>query len=167
MDIMGDHAVTCKFGPSRIARHDGVNKAWAFALKGAGMAVKMEVYTDLETRHRSADTLVDGWEFGRSAAHDWVVSHTLQKAAIEAGKGRRPNFTLEQSERRKNSYAKRRCEARGLDFRWRWIRLEKWENERSMRLLLRWHMRGFTEGVRCMIGMCRGEGWCSGCKLRG
>ena len=116
MDIMGDHAVTCKFGPSRIARHDGVNKAWAFALKGAGMAVKMEVYTDPETMHRSADTLVDGWEFGRSAAHDWVVSHTLQKAAIDAGKGRRPNFTLEQSERRKDSYAKRRCEARGLDF---------------------------------------------------
>ena len=45
-----------------------------------------------------------------------MVSHTLQKAAIEAGKGRRPNFTLEQSERRKDSYAKRRCEARGLDF---------------------------------------------------
>ena len=137
MDIMGDHAVTCKFGPSRIARHDGVNKAWAFALKGAGMAVKMEVYTDPETMHR-------------------------------AGKGRRPNFTLEQSERRKDSYAKRRCEARE-DWtlcRWRWIRLEEWENERSMRLLLRWHMRGFTEGVRCMIGTCRGEGWCSGCKLR-
>ena len=116
MDVMGDHAVTCKFGPSRIARHDGVNKAWAFAVKGAGMAVKMEVYTDPETMHRSADTLVDGWEFGRSAAHDWVVSHTLQKAALEAGKGRRPNFTLEQSERRKDSYAKRRCEMRGLDF---------------------------------------------------
>ena len=45
-----------------------------------------------------------------------VVSHTLQKAALEAGKGRRPNFTLEQSERRKDSYAKRRCEMRGLDF---------------------------------------------------
>ena len=40
----------------------------------------------------------------------------MQKAALEAGKGTRPNFTLEQSERRKNSYAKRRCEARGLDF---------------------------------------------------
>ena len=66
--------------------------------------------------HRSADTLVDGWEFGRSAAHDWVVSHTLQKAALEAGKGRRPTLTLEQSERRKDSYAKRRCEMRGLDF---------------------------------------------------
>ena len=64
------------------------------------MAVKMALYTDPETMHRSADTLVDGWEFGRSAAHDWVVSHTLQKVALEAGKGRRPNFTLEQSERR-------------------------------------------------------------------
>ena len=79
------------------------------------MAVKMEVYTDPETMHRSADTLVDGWEFGRSAAHDWVVSHTLQKA-LEAGHGRRPNFTLEQSERRKDSYAERRCEMRGFDF---------------------------------------------------
>ena len=44
------------------------------------------------------------------------MSHTLQKAALEAGKGRRPNFTLEQSERRKDSYAKQRCEVRGLDF---------------------------------------------------
>ena len=80
------------------------------------MAVKMEVYTDPETMHCSADTLVDGWEFGRSAAHDWVVSHTMQKAALDAGKGKRPNFSLEQSERRKDSYAKRRCETRGLDF---------------------------------------------------
>ena len=79
------------------------------------MTVKMEVYTDPETMHRSADTLVDGWDFGRSATHNCVVSHTLQKAALEAGKGRRPNFTLEQSERRKDSYAKRRCDARGAD----------------------------------------------------
>ena len=79
MDNMGDHAVTCKFGPSRI-----VNKTWPLALKGAVTAVKMEVYTDPETMHRAADTLVDGWEFGRSAAHGWVVSHTLQ---AKRGKG--------------------------------------------------------------------------------
>ena len=37
MDALGDHAVMCKHGPSRTGRHDGVNKTWAFALKGAGL----------------------------------------------------------------------------------------------------------------------------------
>ena len=66
-------------------------------------------------RH-SADTLVDGWKHGRSAAHDWVASHALQKTALDAGKGKKANFALEQAERNKNSYAKRICEERGLDF---------------------------------------------------
>ena len=45
-----------------------------------------------------------------------MITHTLRKSALEAGKGKRPNFALEESERRKNSYAKQRCEERGLDF---------------------------------------------------
>ena len=118
MDALGDHAVTCKCGPSRIARHDAVNNTWAFALKGAGLSVKTEVFTDPGTMRRSADTLVDRWEYGRSAAHDWVVSHTLQRTAIapDGGRGKNVNFALEQAERKKDSYAKRVCETRGLDF---------------------------------------------------
>ncbi len=116
MDEFGDHAVTCKFGMSRNGRHDGVNKTWAFALKGAGLPVKLEVYTDPVTKHRSADTFVEGWEFGRCAAHDWVVTHTLQKAACTEEKRKKPDFALEQAERRKVSYAKERCERRGFDF---------------------------------------------------
>ena len=116
MDAAGDHAVVCAHGPSRTGRHDEVNKAWAFAVKGAGLPVKMEVYTDPGTKRRSADTLVDNWEFGRSAAHDWVVGHVLQKAALNAGRGRNPDYVVEQAELRKDSYAKERCELRGLDF---------------------------------------------------
>ena len=93
-----------------------MNKTWAFALKGAGLSVKTEVFTEPGTMRRSADTLVDGWKYGRSAAHDWVVSHALQKTALDAGKGKKANFALEQAERNKNSYAKRICEERGLDF---------------------------------------------------
>ena len=116
MDLMGDHAVVCAHGPSRISRHDGVNRTWAFALKGAGFAVKMEVYTDPGTMRRSADTLVDGWEFGKSAAHDWVVGHVLQKSAVDGANRKDPDFVLRQSESRKDSYAKQRCQSRGLDF---------------------------------------------------
>ena len=118
MDALGDHAVTCKCGPSRSARHDAVNNTWAFALKGAGLSVKTEVFTDPDTMRRSADTLVDRWEYGRSVAHDWVVSHTLQKTALapDGGRGRNANFALEQAARKKESYAKEVCERRGLDF---------------------------------------------------
>lgn len=116
MDVMGDHAVVCAFGPSRTGRHDGVNRVWAGVLKGAGLPVKMEVYTDPGTMRRSADTLVDNWEFGRSAAHDWVVTHALQKAAFEVGKGRNADYAVEHAEIRKESYAKVRCEKQGLDF---------------------------------------------------
>ena len=116
MDGMGDHAVMCAYGPSRTARHDAVNRAWAFSLKGAGLPVKMEVFTEPGTMRRSADTLVDGWEFGRSAAHDWTVGHVLQKAALDANNAKNPNFVLEQAESHKDSYAKDRCRLRGLDF---------------------------------------------------
>ena len=105
MDVMGDHAVTCKCGPSRIARHDAVNKAWAFALKGAGLAVQTEVYTDPGMLRRSADTLVNGWEHGRSAAHDWVVTHALQKTAVD---GTGATLTLLSSKRKRRKTA---CEA--------------------------------------------------------
>lgn len=116
MDGMGDHAVVCPYGPSRTARHDGVNKVWAFSLKGAGLAVKLEAYTEPGTMRRSADTLVDAWDFGRSAAHDWTVGHVLQKAALEPKNVKNPNFVLEQAECHKDSYAKERCQLRGLAF---------------------------------------------------
>ena len=91
--------------------------------------------------------------------HDWIVSHTLQNAALEAGKGRRPGFTLEQSERRKDSYAKRRCEVRGLDFvPLAMDTLEEWESARRKRFRLLWPMHVSSEEMRFMIGMCRGEG---------
>ena len=98
MDVMGDHAVMCAHGPSRTARHDGVNKAWASTLKAAGLSVKMEVHTEPDSMRRSADTLVDGWEFGRSAAHDWTVGHVMQKTALEATKGKNPDYVIDQAE---------------------------------------------------------------------
>ena len=65
---------------------------------------------------RSADTLVNGWEHGRSAAHDWVVTHALQKTALEGTGEKKASFALEQAEVKKDNYAKQRCEERGLDF---------------------------------------------------
>ncbi len=115
LDVFGDHAVCCPFGPSRIARHDGVNSVWAFSLKSAGFVARTEVYTDPESNRRSADTLVDSWEYGRQAAHDWVISHALQKSALDSGGGE-PDYAVRQAEARKDSYAKKRCEEAGLDF---------------------------------------------------
>ena len=113
MDAKGDHAVMCPYGPSRTARHDGVNKVWAATLKSAGMSVKVEQMIEPDSKRRSADTLVDGWEFGRSAAHDWTVGHVLQKAALTQ---KNPDFVVDQAESHKDSYAKERCRVRGLDF---------------------------------------------------
>ena len=50
----------------------------------SSLGVQSEVYTDPGTLRRSADTLVNGWEHGRSAAHDWVVTHALEKTAMDA-----------------------------------------------------------------------------------
>ena len=116
MDIMGDHSVMCPHGPSRTARHDGVNRVWAATLKSAGLAVKVEVFTEPDSMRRSADTLVDGWEYGKSAAHDWTVGHVLQRAALEANRSKNPDFVVNQAESHKDSYAKQRCLSRGLEF---------------------------------------------------
>lgn len=36
MDVFGDHAVSCPCGPSRIARHDSLNRSWAHSVRAAG-----------------------------------------------------------------------------------------------------------------------------------
>ena len=40
----------------------------------------------------------------------------MQKTALDAAGGKNPDFALEQAESKKDSYAKRRCVERGLDF---------------------------------------------------
>lgn len=113
IDQWGDHAVSCGFGPGRTARHDNVNKTWAMQLRAYGFAVRTEVYTDPDSMRRSADTLVENWEFGKVAAHDWVISHTLQRSLLGASD---PNAAIERAEAAKISYARSRCEARGTLF---------------------------------------------------
>ena len=59
-----------------------------------------------------ANTFVQQWELGKDAAHDWVVTHVVQE-------GRRmedPAEATRKAEDRKDSYAKTRCEERGLEF---------------------------------------------------
>ena len=115
LDPSGDHAVMCASGPSRISRHDAVNQTWAHALKGAGFHVAVEVHVDPDSQRRSADTLADNWDHGRQCAHDWVVTHALQKEAVTR-KTPDPDTALKHAEAYKNSYAKQRCEERGVDF---------------------------------------------------
>jgi hypothetical protein len=81
----------------------------------SGYNSKPEVHTDPETGHRAADTWVDDWEFGNPSAHDWVVTHTCQQKAVERSTPK-PNFALEESEVRKVSYVRERCEKRGIKF---------------------------------------------------
>jgi len=85
LDKWGDHAVSCPCGPSRIARHDAVNHVWSLFLKSCGFHVTKEVHCDPDSQRRSADTLVDSWMYGRQCAHDWVITHTLQKSILAQG----------------------------------------------------------------------------------
>ena len=59
--------------------------------------------------------MVDDWAFGRRAAHDWVVTHVCQKLALKR-QPPSPNLPLEIAEDRKISYARGRCERRGVEF---------------------------------------------------
>ena len=115
LDIWGDHAVVCPCGPSRIARHDAVNHVWAHCLKSAGFHVTKEVHCDPDSQRRSADTLVDSWQFGRQCAHDWIITHTLQSSAL-ARRSPDPAVPLVDAETHKISYAKANCEKNGIDF---------------------------------------------------
>jgi hypothetical protein len=115
MDPLGDHAVKCPCGPSRIARHDLVNHTWSKACQAAGYLTRKEVMVDPNSQRRSADTLVESWEHGRSCAHDWVVTHTLKKSALEP-RVPKANAALDEAEAHKVSYARARCEERGVAF---------------------------------------------------
>ena len=110
-----DHAVCCPCGPSRTARHDAVNKCWAFTLKSSGFSVEMEVFTDPASNARSADTWVANWRHGCPAAHDWCVCHPAQVAALGSSVVN-PERTLLAAEERKNGAAFENCRSRGINF---------------------------------------------------
>lgn len=112
-DPLGDHAVCCHSGPSMVARHDNVNLVWCHALRGCGFSCQREVFTDPLTSHRSADTFVSSWKCGNSAAHDWVISHVAQKAALAQ---KDPNWSLLHAEGYKVSAASERCAKRSIAF---------------------------------------------------
>ncbi len=95
----------CGSGPSRTARHDDVNKQWAMQLRAFGLHAKIEVRTDSVTKRRSADTWVENWENGKSAAHDWVITHVWQK---EAARRSDPNWALDEAEKNKVAGHQRR-----------------------------------------------------------
>ena len=115
LDVKGDHAVACPFGPTRIARHDGINRAWLHSVKSVGFHATPEAHVDPSSQRRSADTLVLEWSHGRSSAHDWVVTHALQASSTSRSQAD-PDYALAEAERSKNSYAKTACESRGVDF---------------------------------------------------
>lgn len=115
MDRFGDHAVSCPCGPSRNARHDHTNHAWCHQLKGFGFQCQREVFTDPVTFHRPADTMVENWKFGRSCAHDWVITHVHRDGALKM-ELLDPNWSLRRAEDSKDSHAKERCQERHLDF---------------------------------------------------
>jgi hypothetical protein len=115
LDALGDHAVMCASGPSRISRQDAVNRTWAHELKGSGFHVTIEQHVDPESNRRSADTLVDNWDHGAQCAHDWIVTHTLQRAAVTRV-NLDPDAALRTAEAHKNSYAKEACESADVDF---------------------------------------------------
>ena len=75
----------------------------------------MEIRTDPGSCRRSADTLVDNWSFGRQCAHDWVITHTLQKSSLHRANPD-PALPLADAESYKISYAKEVCERRGIAF---------------------------------------------------
>jgi hypothetical protein len=115
LDPLGDHAVMCACGPSRISRHDSVNWTWARELKSAGFHVSIEQHVDPDSNRRSADTLVDNWDHGAQCAQDWVITHTLQHSAVTK-RTLDPNMAVKNAEAYKNSYAKDCCNAVGVDF---------------------------------------------------
>ena len=114
LDQFGDHAVICPCGPSRIGRHDAVNHMWAFILKAFGFACQLEVMIDPGSQHRSADTLVSDWRNGADAAHDWIVTHLIRHELTSHPDD--PNRAVTLAEAHKNSYARSRCEGRGIVF---------------------------------------------------
>ena len=83
--------------------------------KAAGFHVKTEQHTDPNSQRRSADTLVDNWKFGQQSAHDWVVTHTLQKSALSRSSPD-PSVPLQEAEADKNSYAHEVCKKAGIGF---------------------------------------------------
>jgi hypothetical protein len=102
LDPLGDHAVCCAVGPSRIARHNLVNDAWCDVLGDVGLRHQKEVRLDPRSDHRPADTLVEGWTGTRACAQDWTVVHVLKSSFLSRG-GASPADATREAEREKVS----------------------------------------------------------------
>ena len=94
LDPWGDHAVCCRYGPSRVARHNEVNYVWASLVKSNGWDCKLEQRTDPKSRQRKADTYVYRWLQSQDYAHDWVITHTLKQRKKGVWPKDDPDFAL-------------------------------------------------------------------------
>ena len=115
LDEFGDHAVKCATGPTRIARHDGVNLAWFYIVRAAGFHPILEQHLDPDSKRRSADTFVPNWTAGSGCAHDWVIPHVMQNRALKH-RNANPSEAVRVAEVRKKSGAAEECAKRGIDF---------------------------------------------------
>ena len=113
--LLGDHAVMDPKGPYRIARHDRVNKTWCALLKRAGYEAELEKGVETDRKTRAADSWVEEWKEGKSAAHDWVIAHALQKDVVE-GKVADVESLLKGAEHKKMVKEKDACESRDVLF---------------------------------------------------
>ena len=102
-------------GPYRIARHDRVNTTWCALLKRAGYEAELEKGVEANRKTRAADTWVEEWKEGKAAAHDWVITHALQKDVIE-GKVAEVAGVLKGAEHKKMVKEKDVCESRDVLF---------------------------------------------------
>jgi hypothetical protein len=86
LDIYGDHALCCKFGPSRVFRHNHVRDILGHAAKGAGLsAVVIEKKNQITgSNKKPGDITVQQYHRGfATTAFDVTVAHPLQKKHIE------------------------------------------------------------------------------------
>jgi hypothetical protein len=90
LDIFGDHALCCKFGPSRVFRHNHLRDILGHAAKGAGLsAVVIEQKNQITgSNKKPGDITVQQYHRGfSSTAFDVTVTHPLQKKFIEVATG--------------------------------------------------------------------------------
>ena len=77
LDIFGDHAATCSFGPLRIKRHDNIADGLSDIIAETGAHVRREAYVQAFCTP-AHEAWLDVWAFARLRVQDLLVDVTVR-----------------------------------------------------------------------------------------
>ena len=118
MDLLGDHALCCHYGPSRVFRHNNLRDILGHSAKASGLsAVVIEKKNQIAgSKKKPGDITIQQFHRGyATSAFDVTVAHPLQKKYIDVAMSE-AGVAAQEAHDRKLQKSLQVCKDEGIHF---------------------------------------------------